>query len=123
MYPKSRLQVSESTVPFFDGVDLKDRSVYRPFSYYVLGGIDVDGDNLLMSADIDFDPESDIESGCSVDGACDPRVSGFDIAEQVGIDAYNKVLEKAAKSKASTSESSTSESSTSESSASASDPE
>lgn len=75
-----------------------DHPEYRPFSYYVLGGIDVDGDSLLMNADVGVDSDSDIESGCSVDGSCDPRVSAFDIAEQVGIDAYEKVKEKAQRS-------------------------
>lgn len=84
--------------PFPVSFDYDSCPVYHPFSYYVLGGIDVDGDSLLLNADIDFDPEDEIEAGCSVDGATDPRISGFDIAESVGIQAYEKVREKATKS-------------------------
>lgn len=100
MYKKVENNEVVTSVPFPVGIDLSARPLYRPFSYYVLGGIDVDGDSLLMNADVGFDPEDEIEAGCSVDGATDPRISGFDIAEQVGIDAYEKVREKAAKSAA-----------------------
>lgn len=97
MYKKDVKRILE--VPCsIEGLPTIDRPIYRPFSYYVLGGIDVDGDSLTMNADIGFDDDSEIEAGCAVDGACDPRVSGFDIAEQVGIDAYEKVKEKAQRS-------------------------
>ncbi|UNI72419.1 MAG: hypothetical protein [Chaetfec virus UA24_2292] len=96
MYRKSKSILASPC--FLQGLPTVDRPKYRPFSYYVLGGIDVDGDALTMNADISFDDDSEIEAGCSVDGACDPRVSGFDIAEKVGIDAYEKVKEKSQRS-------------------------
>ena len=68
---------------------------YHPFSYYVLGGIDIDGQALAMNGDPMADTDDEISSGCGVDAACDPRVSGFDIAEAAGIEAYQKVQENA----------------------------
>jgi len=96
MYRKGKDVIK--TLPFVCGVDLKDRPVYRPFSYYVLGGIDVDGDALLLNATPGSDSDEEIDAGCAVDAACDPRVSGFDIAEQSGVDAYKKVQELAKRS-------------------------
>lgn len=68
---------------------------YHPFSYFVLGGIDLDGQALSMNGDAMADPDEELSSGCGADAACDPRVSGFDIAEAAGIEAYAKIKDKA----------------------------
>lgn len=70
-----------------------DFGIYHPLSYYVLGGVDVDGSELRTDASIMFDDSKDIESGCGVDATCDPRVSYFDVVEQLGVAAANAASE------------------------------
>ena len=87
---------------------------YKPFSYYVLGGIDVSGDVLNLSGNPESDSAGDMESANGAGPGYDPRVSGFDIAEQSGIEAYQEAIERsrtAAKSSESSESSEFSESS------------
>lgn len=62
-----------------------DTKVYHPLSYYVLGGIDVTGEGLTLDAPVSYDSMDDLEAAVGPDSRCDPRVSFFDIAEDVGI--------------------------------------
>lgn len=70
-----------------------DFGIYHPLSYYVLGGVDVDGSELRTDASIMFDDSKDIENGCGVDATCDPRVSYFDVVEQLGVAVANSASE------------------------------
>lgn len=67
---------------------LETTGTYRPMSYYVFGGIDIDGDALKETGQASFDTDEEIAAGCGVDAFCDPRVSKFDVAEQAGVEAY-----------------------------------
>lgn len=60
---------------------------YHPLSYYVLGGVDVTGDGLDLSAPVSFETKDDIDKGVEPDSRCNPRVSFFDIVEGVGVAA------------------------------------
>lgn len=64
---------------------------YHSFGYYVLGGIDVSGEALRLDGHAEFDDEAEISGSRVVDGTTDPRVSKFDIVEQTGAAAYEKV--------------------------------
>lgn len=65
---------------------------YHPFSYYVLGGVDISGDHTRLDAKVMYDDDADINSGAH-DGSCDPRVSKFDICEQSGVEAFENLQE------------------------------
>ena len=68
---------------------------YKPFSYYVLGGIDVSGDSMNLSGNPESDSADDLSSASGAGAGYDPRVSGFDIAEESGVEAYQEALVKA----------------------------
>ena len=74
---------TESSVDFS-----KPQKIFHPLSYYLLGGVDVDGDALDKSAETEFDNEEELQDledagMCSVPYG-DPRVSKFDLVEQYG---------------------------------------
>lgn len=70
---------------------------YHPFSYYVLGGIDISGEATMLSGNPESDESGDLTSATDAGYGYDPRISGFDIAEAAGNDAYKQVREMAAK--------------------------
>lgn len=70
---------------------------YHPFSYYVLGGIDISGESTSLSGNPESDESGDLTSATDAGYGYDPRISGFDIAEAAGNDAYKQVREMAAK--------------------------
>ena len=72
-------------------IELKDVPRWHPMSYYIKGGVDVDGDSLNFDADTTFDSDEDLAS-VSVDGSSDARTSVFDIVEQSGIRAYEDMI-------------------------------
>lgn len=67
--------VTKEYSPFVDRV-----SIARPMSYYVNGGVDLDGFSTRKPIEGHFDTPEDIASG-DVDVASDPTVSRLDIAE------------------------------------------
>lgn len=69
---------------------------YRPFSYYVLGGIDIDGDSLSLNGGAVGDESGDLMSANGAGLGYDPRTSGFDIAEEAGNDVYEGIRTQAA---------------------------
>lgn len=74
-------------------------NIARPFSYYVLGGIDISGESLRMDASTEFDNDSDIDSFQGVEtenlsptdvvSPFNPRTSVFDMVELTGVGAYD----------------------------------
>ena len=88
MYKKQYLHC---VVPSLKGLDLDGRKKYLPMSYYIFGGLDLDGDALDINAPTTFDSKDDTGTiDCTVDATSNPRVSAFDIAEQIGISALEK---------------------------------
>lgn len=80
MYKKKRLintgkVVSGQFSPFVD----RD-TIARPLSYYVNGGVDLDGLSTRQPVEGHYDSPEDIASG-SMDITSDPTVSRMDIAE------------------------------------------
>lgn len=75
--------------PFCDDV-----RIARPVSYYVNGGVDVDGLSDRPSLPPHFDAKEDISTG-DIDIATDPRVSRMDIADYAS-HVYSEVEAKAA---------------------------
>lgn len=79
MYPKKRLLnpgvAGGSFNPFCDQV-----RIARPFSYYVQGGVDLDGVSTRPPLPSHFDDSDGISSG-EVDIATDPRISRMDIVD------------------------------------------
>lgn len=86
-----------TAVPFPNAVKMRPGQ-YHPFSYYVLGGTDLEGRALADVGDVHSDDDADLDFGVPVDCSADPRTSKFDIAEQVGIDAFKEMQERAATS-------------------------
>jgi hypothetical protein len=82
---------------------------YHPFSYYVLGGIDLSGDATSLNGNAESDDDSDLSSAVGAGYGYDPRISGFDIAEAAGTDSYQEARELAKTSNASSSDADTSE--------------
>lgn len=99
MKVKNETLFDVSQIPSSD-IDFGERPKYRPFSFYVLGGIDVDGDALNMDAPTSFDDdESSSGIDCVADATSDPRISPFDIVERAGVSAYEKYKAEAATSR------------------------
>ena len=98
MYIRKPLRANGSLARLSSDVDLSTCRKYRPFSYYVLGGIDLDGDALKDNAQTTFDSPDDISGvDCSVDGTSDPRVSAFDIIEKAGVQSYERYKQEASR--------------------------
>lgn len=68
---------------------------YHPFSYYVLGGIDVSGQATALNGNAEPDDAGDMTRADGAGYGYDPRLSGFDIAEAAGRDAYEQAREMA----------------------------
>lgn len=66
---------------------------FRPFGYYVCGGLDITGEHTAMDAQVTYDSEEDIKAGCAVDSFTDPTVGFFDVAESMGVEAANAYME------------------------------
>lgn len=83
------------SVPFvLPSIDLEDAPVWRPLSYYISGGIDVSGKATLLNGTPEYDGKQDenpdVFDSSEVLGQplYDPRISGFDIAEELGVNSY-----------------------------------
>lgn len=101
MYKKNSLLVLPTSCILKSDIDFSERSKYRPMSYYVQGGIDLDGDALRDGAQTSFDSPDDIAGvDCVAEATSDPRVSALDIIENAGIQAYEKYKDELARSKA-----------------------
>lgn len=70
----------------------KSTTMYRPFSYFVDGGLDLTKTETDMRADVKFDSEEELGFGQTAVG-CDPRVGFFDIAEQFGTEVANEATQ------------------------------
>lgn len=62
---------------------------YKPLSYYVLGGVDLKGDETRLNAQVTYDNEetiSEMEENGTIQaiGVCSPNVDIFDIVEKTG---------------------------------------
>lgn len=68
---------------------------YHPFSYYVLGGIDISGEATALNGNAESDDSSDLTTAVNAGYGYDPRLSGFDIAEAAGKDVYEQAREMA----------------------------
>ena len=82
-------------------VDLSKNETFHPMSYYLHGGIDLAGDALDKSAEIEFDSDEDIAE-MDVAGAMsvpygDPRMSKFRLVENYGAHEAQKLSAKSAK--------------------------
>lgn len=96
MYRKKRLLNSGksfgSISPFTDG---KVR-IARSMSYYVNGGVDLDGISTRMAPESHFDSPEDIAAE-SVDVTSDPTVSRLDIAEMASSRMAKSTTKRSAK--------------------------
>lgn len=64
---------------------------YHPFSYFVLGGIDISGESTALTGNCESDSSGDLTSATGAGFGYDPRLSGFDIAEAAGTASYEEV--------------------------------
>lgn len=83
-----RKPVSESSK---GETDFTNEKSYKSFGYYVLGGLDVTGEQLQLDADVSYDSDSDISSGCAVDALCSPNTSFMHIAESMGVETAERL--------------------------------
>ena len=91
MYTYKKVKMPYSCAFTRSDIDFANRPKYHPMSYYVYGGVDIDGDALSMNASTSFDDDEQLDGvDCGIDGTSDPRVSAFDIVEKAGVDAYEK---------------------------------
>lgn len=67
----------------FPACKTKGNNLYRPFSYYVDGGLDLEKTNTDMTASVNYDSEEELGYGQTAVG-CDPRVGFYEIAEEFG---------------------------------------
>lgn len=80
MYPKKRLIGVNNSASCFLNPFCPDVRIARPLSYYVRGGVDLDGTSNRPPLPGYGDSAEDISTG-DVDMARNPRVSRFDIAD------------------------------------------
>lgn len=87
------------------GVEIDKTSVYHPLTYYIDGGVDLTGEALKKDAHVEYDDEKSTtpkvtksKDGTMDYGAidscalCDPRISHFDIVEQLGAENAQKAF-------------------------------
>lgn len=79
MYPKKRLLNRGSARGSYNPFCSEIR-IARPFSYYVKGGVDLDGISTRPPLPSHFDDADGISSG-EVDMATDPRIGRMDIVD------------------------------------------
>lgn len=96
MYKKKRVickgkVTAEQFSPFVDRVQIA-----HPMSYYVNGGVDLDGLSTRKPVEGHFDSPEDIASG-SIDITSDPTVSKLDIADFVFSQLASKEAARSAK--------------------------
>lgn len=58
--------------------------IYKPFSYYVKGGADLDGSATRNVTGVMHDDPEDIEAGLPADGMCDAHIGFDDMVEELG---------------------------------------
>ena len=63
--------------------------IYKPLSYYILGGVDIKGDETRLNAQVTYDNEESIKEmedtgKIQAIGVCSPNVDIFDIFEKTG---------------------------------------
>lgn len=95
MYRKNRKITSNTRVAL--GSYKRHTIVYRPISYYILGGTDLTGKALADEAISNFDSKEDIENHCGVDSLCNPRESVWNIVERLGVEKATQVVRDVAK--------------------------
>lgn len=73
--------------------------IWHPLSYYISGGIDLDGSHTRLDATPEYDGERDdspdVFSSSEVLGQplYDPRFSPFDMAETIGVSSYREAVD------------------------------
>lgn len=98
MYPVRNIVVSD--VDFVGVIDFD--SQWHPLSYYVRGGLDISGTQLSLNNPVEYDGEMsenpDVYNSSDVGQPFyDPRISGFDVAERLGVDSYNAAQDELAR--------------------------
>ena len=99
MFRKSNYKLG--FLPSESSVDMSKYEKFHPMSYYFNGGIDLTGDALDKSAEIEFDSddelaEMDVAGAMSVPYG-DPRMSKFRLVENYGTHEAQKLASKSAK--------------------------
>ena len=93
-FQRDPFKIATVTLKMVNGFEFVPNG-YHPFSYYVLGGIDVAGDSMLLSGNPISDSDGDLTSASDAGFGYDPRLGPFDIAEQAGADVYEDVRRQA----------------------------
>lgn len=76
-------------------VERFERSAYKSFSYYALGGSDPSGDHLNMTAQVTYDSPDDVnDSGSSPNVFSEHRATAMDVAEVLGTMDVEDIREK-----------------------------
>ena len=84
-------KLTAPSLPKESGVDLTKTEKFHGLSYYLNGGIDLSGEALDRSADVEFDNEEQLKE-LEAEGAMsvpygDPKMSKFRLVEQFGKEA------------------------------------
>ena len=82
----------KSTQSSFPVCKPKGTNIYRPFSYFVDGGLDLEKTNTDMTASVNYDSDEELGYGQTAVG-CDPRVGFYEIAEQFGTNQAQEAAE------------------------------
>lgn len=112
MYKRSVAHASYERIPA--GFELIP-GAYKPFSYFVLGGVDVSGEALRMDSVIEHDESDVCDAFMSTDpdvemstmSQYNPRTSALDMAEMSGVGAYDDYISNREAAKAAQSQSQT----------------
>lgn len=95
MYPKKRL-INSGCIASGSFAPCVDRQcVARRLSYYIKGGVDLEGISNRPSVESHFDSPEDISSD-TLDITSDPTVSKLDIAEYASMQYANATAKRAA---------------------------
>lgn len=92
MKHKSKFHSFDNSLPTSCGVDFeKTTEKHHELSYYLNGGIDLEGDALSKDGDAEYDSEEEaneiIAEGASAVALGDPRQSKFRLVEDLGTKA------------------------------------
>lgn len=88
------------SLPVESCCDINTTEIYHPLSYYLNGGIDLVGDALDKSAEVEYDNEEEVKelvtAGAMSVPYGDPRESKFTLVERYGVEAAKKAATKSA---------------------------
>lgn len=93
-YKRIKIRELQKNIPAVPVKEYESSTDWKPFSYYLNGGIDPTGEHTDLTHEKSFDPDVVLnDPTLGVDALCDPRTSFFDLVERGGVKRANKATE------------------------------